>query len=74
MSPKYTEDDLVEHLRKLPFEKLKTKLYENDRYPFITNPMTFETKVSKLYHNIITGSGWTVEEFEFELNYGYDNK
>lgn len=70
MSPKYTEDDLIEHLKKIPFEKLKKKLYEGDRRPFITNPMTFETKLSKLYYGIVTGAGWTVEEFEFQLNYG----
>lgn len=70
MSPKYTEDDLIEHLRKMPFEKLKKKLYEAGNYPFITNAMTFETKLSKLYYGMVTGAGWTVEEFEFELNYG----
>ena len=70
MSPKYTEDDLMEHLKKMPFEKLKKKLQEDGRKPWILNPMTFENKLNTLYYGIVTSAGWTVEEFEFNLNYG----
>jgi len=55
------------------FERLKRSDYETvERLVgnrLTVNPYTFELTLHHLYHHIVTGCGWTVEEFIEELNH-----
>jgi hypothetical protein len=62
-------DETFEALKKAKYETIMKKLKETHDRPWIVNAMTFELTIVKPLHNIITGYGWTVEEFEHELNY-----
>lgn len=54
------------------FERLKKEdfnnLVERVSNKFTVNPYTFELTLHKLYHHVITGCGWTIEEFLNEVN------
>jgi hypothetical protein len=61
-------DKVFERLRRADYATVIGAIYDLDR-AFYVNPMTFETKVNEMYHHIIHNLGWSVDNFEFELNY-----
>lgn len=61
-------DRVFEKLKRANYTTVVGAIYYLDG-AFYVNEMTFETKVNKKYHHIIHSHGWSVEDFEFELNY-----
>ena len=63
------EDQTFERLKRLDFPSLEARIsrVSDGRYA-IVNPMTFQIAVAKFYHQLITSNGWTVDEFNAEIN------
>lgn len=61
-------DRVFKKLKRANYSTVAGAIYDLDG-AFYVNAITFETKVNKKYHHTILNVGWSVEDFEFELNY-----
>lgn len=63
------EDQTFDRLRRLSFPDLEARLSRiSDGHYAIMNAQTFEYKVARPYFGVITSAGWTVDEFNAEIN------
>jgi hypothetical protein len=64
-----SEDLTFARLKSLDFPSLEARLSRiSDGHYVIINPQTVEAKVAKPYHSIVTSAGWTLDEFNHEIN------